>query len=128
MSSGGGYNFAKIKIRTNSNFAKSKYSRIRTVAYFTPPRHACPVFAEFRPTQRNRSKWRKSSAGALGKFPGFAGESRDFLKILRILPRIRGVAYFGPPTHARQVHPVFAELRQIQRNPIKWRRPTVRGN
>ena len=61
------------------------------------------------------------------KFLGLVGGSRDFLKILRGRPRISGVSYFGPPP-PRKVRPVFAELRQIQRNPIKWRRPTVRGN
>ena len=43
--------------------------RIRRVAYFAPPRHLDPVFAEFRHIPRNRSKWRKPTAR--GAWAGF---------------------------------------------------------
>ena len=53
-----------------------------------------------------------------------AEESRDFLKVLRNRPRIRGVAYFAPPSH---VEAAFAEFRQLPGNQSKWRQPAARG-
>ena len=60
----------------------------------------------------------------LGQFLRVAGKCRDFLKILYDRPRAREAEYFTPPRH---VGPVFAEFRQIPRNPSKWRKPTARG-
>ena len=63
--------------------------------------------------------------GALKQTMRGAGKPRDFLKIIRNRPRIRGVAYYPPPLH---VGPVFAEIRQIPGNQSEWRRPTVKGD
>ena len=98
--------------------------RARRVAYFAQPHQVGPVSAEFRQIQSNPSKWRKPTAWAIWQFLRFAWKSRDFLKILRIRPRIRGAAYFAPPHH---VGPVFAEFRQVRGNPSKWRKPADRG-
>ena len=44
-------------------------------------------------------------AGDRGQFLRFAEESRDFLQIIRNRPRIRRVAYFGPPRHVGAFSP-----------------------
>ena len=78
--------------------------RARGAAYFAPPHQVGPVFDEFRQIPRNQSKRRKSQrAGGMGPFLRSPGGSRDFLKILRGRPRIRGVAYFAPPRHVGPV-------------------------